>query len=70
MASRKAWATFFACHTDSYPNGVIGQLVADWQQAQAEADKLTPPPEGSRATNRDTPQRIARMLAERLRRKP
>lgn len=71
MASRKAWGEFFAQVTDKYRGGVLDTLLTDWRRAQAQADELPPPatpaPSPRRLMNRDTPQRIAQLLAERLR---
>lgn len=71
MASRKAWGEFFAQVTNKYPGGVLDTLLTDWQRAQAEANTLPPPPvltpPPRRRLNRDTPQRIAQLLAQRLR---
>jgi hypothetical protein len=70
MVSRQRWAEFFARHSEQHPGGVIDRLLGDWQRAKGHADQLAadrppPPPAGH---NRDSPRRIARMLAERLRR--
>lgn len=71
MAARKAWGEFFAQVTDKYPRGVLDTLLTDWQHAQTNADALpapkTPVPPPRRTLNRDTPQRIAQLLAARLR---
>jgi hypothetical protein len=70
MVSRQRWAKFFARHSEQHPGAVIDRLLGDWRRAKANAESLQrdtpPPPQVSH--NRDSPGRIARMLAERLRR--
>jgi hypothetical protein len=72
VALSKSWAGFFARHTERRPNGVIAGLLDDWQATQTPSPPVAPgdadaglQPSG----NRDTPQRIAKMLADRIRRR-
>ncbi len=70
MVSRQQWVEFSVRHSEKHPGGVIDRLFSDWQRAKAQADQLPvdrppPPPAGH---TRGFPGRIARMLAERLRR--
>jgi len=71
MVSRQRWMEFFVGHSEQHPGGVIDRLFSDWQKAKADADsvrsKETPAPLWR--PNRDSPGRIARMLAERMRRR-
>lgn len=72
MASRQRWLEFFTRHSKARPGGVIDQLFSDWQNAktQAESEPASRPSNDLPGHNRDTPGRIARMLADRLRRRP
>ncbi|AVO46430.1 hypothetical protein [Phreatobacter cathodiphilus] len=72
MVWAERWAEFFARHSEQHPGGVIDRLLGDRQRAKGNAESVSqdtppPPPAGH---NRDSPGRIARMLAERPRRGP
>jgi hypothetical protein len=73
MALPSRWASFFARHTERHPKGVVAQLLDDWLKPTAEpAEKPPVAPRGypPRSHNRDSPGRIAQMLAEKMRRRP
>jgi len=71
MVSRQRWMEFFVRHSEQHPGGVIDRLFGDWQRAKANVDSLRSqePPAQPLGHNRDSPGRIAGMLAERMRRR-
>ena len=71
MVLRQRWVQLFSRHAEKHPDGVIHRLLADWEKAKAGADSLRSeyPPFPPPTHNRDSPGRMAQMLAERLRRR-